>query len=285
VAGSDKGVFRVSENQLYDFRAGRIKHIFGTNFGFSDGLKSPSINGDGKPNVTRTHDSKLWWSLDQGGGVVDPNNLVRHNRPGPTIIESVVADDRTINQKNLTLPAGTHRLTIEYTSLTYAGADKVQFRYRLDGIDRDWFAAGRRREATFTNFGSGSHCRFRVQTSGDGGATWNEPGAEIAFYVRPFFYEEWWFLAGCVATVIAFIWLAFVSRRRSLEAHFRAVIVERVRVAGEIHDSLAQGFASAAMLLDSIDRKLPLDSALQQCIDATPLSTPRARQFLGKKRR
>jgi signal transduction histidine kinase len=52
-------------------------------------------------------------------------------------------------------------------------------------------------------------------------------------------------------------------RRRRLEAHFRAVIAERVRVAGEIHDSLAQGFAGAAMLLDSLDRLIPSDSALQ----------------------
>jgi signal transduction histidine kinase len=48
-----------------------------------------------------------------------------------------------------------------------------------------------------------------------------------------------------------------------LEERFRAVLAERVRVAGEIHDSLAQGFASATMLLDSVDKVVPQDSALR----------------------
>jgi signal transduction histidine kinase len=41
------------------------------------------------------------------------------------------------------------------------------------------------------------------------------------------------------------------------------VLAERIRVAGEIHDSLAQGFASAAMLLDNLDRSIPSDSPLR----------------------
>jgi hypothetical protein len=50
--------------------------------------------------------------------------------------------------------------------LTYAAADKVQFRYRLDGIDRDWFEAGQRRSSDKTHFGL-MNFSFRVQIPGD----------------------------------------------------------------------------------------------------------------------
>jgi signal transduction histidine kinase len=260
--GSERGIFKVGQNELADFRSGKTKHIFGTAFGLADGLRCPTINADGQPNVTRTEDGNLWWGLDQGVAVVDPKNLVLHDRPGPTVIESVVADDRTLNTENPKLSAGTRRLEIGYSSLTYAAAEKLQFRYRLYGVDRSWFEAGQRREAIFTNLGPG-HYRFCVQASADGGATWNLSGAELSFLVPPRFYETWCFFLGCVAAVIALVWAAFTLRKRRLETHFRAVIAERVRVAGEIHDSLAQGFASAAMLLDSLDRLVPPDSPLR----------------------
>jgi ligand-binding sensor domain-containing protein/signal transduction histidine kinase len=260
--GSERGIFKVSQNELADFRSGKIKHIFGTTFGVSDGLSCPTVNADGKPNVARTSDGKLWWCLDQGIAVVDPRNLVLHNKPGPTLIESIVADDRRLNGDNLELLPGIQRLEIGYASLTYAAADKVLFRYRLDGVDRSWFDAGQRREAIFTSLGPG-HYQFRVQASADGGATWDISGAELSFVVLPRFYETWWFFLVCLAMVIALVRVAFNLRKRRLEAHFRAVIAERVRVAGEIHDSLAQGFASAAMLLDSLDRLVPPDSPLR----------------------
>jgi signal transduction histidine kinase len=48
-----------------------------------------------------------------------------------------------------------------------------------------------------------------------------------------------------------------------LEARFSAVLTERVRVAGDIHDSLAQGFTAAATLLDGLETQVPRDSALR----------------------
>jgi signal transduction histidine kinase/ligand-binding sensor domain-containing protein len=260
--GSNKGVFRVTQKQLEDFRTGRSKHISGSSFGLVDGLKSLTVNDDGRPSVTRAHDGRLWWSTDDGVVVVNPIDLILHDTPGKTVIERILADGQTLSDKNPKLLPGTRRLEVEYTSLTYAAAEKVTFRYRLDGIDRNWFDAGRRREAIFTNLGAGNY-RFHVEASADGGATWNAPGAQVALYVAPSFYETWWFVAGCLVLIVALPWAAFALRRRRLEAHFKAVIAERVRVAGEIHDSLAQGFAGAAMLLDSLDRLVPQDSPLQ----------------------
>jgi signal transduction histidine kinase len=160
------------------------------------------------------------------------------------------------------LAPGSKRLEIDYTALGFAAAGKVRFRYRLDGVDRDWFDAGGERQAFFTNLGP-RHYTFRVQASADGGATWSNPGAEVGFAVHPHFYKTQWFYALCIGLAGIGVWTAFVLRRKRLEERFRAVLAERVRVAGEIHDSLAQGFASATMLLDSVDKVVPQDSALR----------------------
>jgi signal transduction histidine kinase/ligand-binding sensor domain-containing protein len=258
---SSKGVFQVSKRQLEDFHTGKIKRISGTNFGPSDGLPSTTITGVSS-SAGRTRDGRLWFSSGQGLTVVDPAHLVLHNRPGPLLIQRVVADGETMTGTEIDLAPGSKRLEIHYTALGFAAAGKVRFRYRLDGVDRDWFDAGGERQAFFTNLGP-RHYTFRVQASADGGATWSNPGAEVGFAVRPHFYKTLWFYALCIGLAGIGVWTTFVLRRKRLEERFRAVLAERVRVAGEIHDSLAQGFASATMLLDSVDKVVPQDSALR----------------------
>jgi signal transduction histidine kinase/ligand-binding sensor domain-containing protein len=259
--GTAKGIFRVAKKQLEDFRAGRIKRISGMMFGTSDGIPSPTITSESAA-VGRTKDGRLWWGTGQGVTVVDPARLVLHNSAGPLLIQRVVADGRELDSTDRELEPGTKRLEIGYTALGFAAAGKIRFRYRLDGVDRDWFDAGQQRRAFFTNLASRSYL-FRVQASADGGTTWSNPGATVTFVVHPQFYRTQWFYALCVGFIGVGVWAAFVMRRQRLEERFRAVLAERVRVAGEIHDSLAQGFASATMLLDSVDKVVPHDSALR----------------------
>ena len=251
-------LFRISEKQLDDFQSGQSKRLVGTTFDFSDGLKS-DINANCPDHVLRSEDGKLWWATGQGIAVVDPDRLILHDAAGPIVIKNLIADDRVIAGQRPRLSAGTRRLQIQYAALTLSAPDKIRFRYRLDGMDQQWFDAGQRREALFTGLRWGNY-RFAVQASGDGGATWTGPVAEAAFYVSPHFYETWWFLALCVGVAGGLIWVAFILRRRQLEARFRAVLTERIRVAGDIHDSLAQGFTAAATLLDGLGTQV--DSAL-----------------------
>jgi signal transduction histidine kinase len=210
----------------------------------------------------RAHDGKLWWATSQGAAVVDPSRLTLHNQVGPIVIQNILADDRPVTGANPVFAPDTRRLEIKFAALSFAAADNIQFRYRLDSLDQTWLNADKRREAFFTKLAPGRY-RFRVQASADGGITWTGPGTELAFSIRPHIYQTWWFLALCGVTLLVLIWLAFVWRRRQLEGRFRAVLSERVRVAGEIHDSLAQGFTSAAMLLDSLDRLVPPESLLR----------------------
>ena len=53
------------------------------------------------------------------------------------------------------MPPGHGELEFRYTALSFVAPDKVQFKYRLVGFDRDWVEAGNRREAYYTNIPAG----------------------------------------------------------------------------------------------------------------------------------
>jgi signal transduction histidine kinase len=86
---------------------------------------------------------------------------------------------------------------------------------------------------------------------------WNEAGASFDLYLRPYFYQSYWFYAVCVAG-IALLWFgAYRLRVRRMGAQFAAVLEERNRMAREIHDTLAQGFVGIALQLQAVEKALP----------------------------
>ena len=68
-------------------------------------------------------------------------------------------------------------------ALSLPAAEKVRYRYRLDGVDTDWRELTAARQALYTNLRPG-HFAFRVIAANNDGV-WNESGASLAFVIPP----------------------------------------------------------------------------------------------------
>jgi PAS domain S-box-containing protein len=109
----------------------------------------------------------------------------------------------------------TRDLQIGYTSPSFLIPQKVKFRYRLDGHDRDWQDAGTRREAFYTDLGPGKY-RFRVIARNNNGV-WNEQGATLDFVIAPAYYQTTWFRSLGVFLFLAVLAGLYRLRLRHLE--------------------------------------------------------------------
>ena len=140
--------------------------------------------------------------------------------------------------------------------------ERVRFRYKLEGTDKDWQDVGTRREAFYTNLGPG-HYRFHVTASNDNGV-WNEEGAALQFNILPAFYQTNWFLLLCAAAAGLLAWAAYRWRVRQvtarLDLQFRERLSERTRVAQDLHDTLLQDVLSASLQLQVAEARLPAAS-------------------------
>jgi hypothetical protein len=74
-----------------------------------------------------------------------------------------------------------------YTALSLVAPEKNRFKYRLEGLERDWVEAGGQRVATYPRLPPG-HYQFRVIAANNDGL-WNETGAAFRFTVRPAFWQ------------------------------------------------------------------------------------------------
>jgi PAS domain S-box-containing protein len=142
--------------------------------------------------AAKSPDGRLWFVNGVVLQMIDPSHLSGDGTVTPVYVENVVADRKQYKpQEGLQLPPLTRDLQIAYTSPSFLIPQKVKFRYRLDGHDRDWQDAGTRREAFYTELGPGKY-RFRVIACNNNGV-WNEQGATLDFAIAPAFYQTLWF--------------------------------------------------------------------------------------------
>jgi signal transduction histidine kinase len=138
---------------------------------------------------------------------------------------------------------------MHYSVIQLRSQERVRFRYRLDGFDKNWTDASSRRVAYYTNLPPG-HYRFRVAAF-----EMNNPQQISETWVeiiqRPHFYRTSWFVGCCVVLLGAAVWGAHKFRMRQLHARFDAVLNERNRLAREMHDTLIQGCAGISALLEA----------------------------------
>jgi len=232
-------------------------------FDARDGLPGIMARTGGGPLVTRGADGRIWVGTDSGVANVDPRSLQPAKAP-PVLIEALRIDGRELRASDgIAIPPKSRDLEIDYTAATLAIPERVQFRYQLEGEDPAWRDVGTRRRAYYTGLGPGTY-RFRV-TASSGDGVWNETGASLEFRVLPAWYQTAWFRAGAVLLIAALgaAAAALVQRRRhrrsqeALRGRYEATLVERARIAQDLHDTLLQGFAGVTLQLKTAELALP----------------------------
>jgi signal transduction histidine kinase len=187
--------------------------------------------------------------------MIDPKNLKTNPYIPPVHIEEFHVDDQPVNvepkQAILKIPPGDGKLEFHYAGLSFVAPEKVQFRYKLEGFDRQWISAGTRRTAYYTNIPPG-HYQFQVTACNNDGV-WNPNASELGFYLTPFFYQTFWFYGLCVLSGALLAWTVYKLRLRHLNARFLAILGERSRIARELHDTLAAGLAGIVMQLEAAE--------------------------------
>jgi ligand-binding sensor domain-containing protein/signal transduction histidine kinase len=252
---SNKGIMRVSRQDLEARRPGAAQPLPVISYGTADGMETRECSGGGHPAGSKTRDGRLWFATIKGIAQLDPANLRVNTLPPPVTIEQVIVDDTTFQPgAPLELPPGQKRFEFYYTGFSFAAPQQVKFKYKLEGFDPAWIDAGTRRMASYTNVPAGRY-RFRVLACNNDGV-WNETGASFEFYHHPYFYRTYWFYGLCLLSLGAALFAWNRARLRRVEREFAAVLAERTRIAREIHDTLAQGFAGISVQLELVARLL-----------------------------
>lgn len=212
-----------------------------------------------RPRAALGSDGKLWFVNGQTVQMIDPKNIATNGLLPPVHIESVTADRKTyLPESSLSLPRLTRDVQIDYTALSLVIPEKVYFRYRLEGRDKDWQEPGTRRQAFYTDLPPGQYHFHVIASNNDG--VWNTTGAFLNFFIPPAFYQTIWFKCLLVVVAACLVWVLYVLRLRKATAEITARLGERLqereRIARELHDTLLQDFQAIILRFDGVFRRL-----------------------------
>lgn len=224
--GTACGLVRIAGSELDAWAANPARTIQVTVFDTADGVRSSSDTSGYNPAVAKSSDGKLWFLPGDGVSVIDPRHLSFNKLPPPVHIEQVKADDKSYPLSNgMQLPAQVRNLDIDYTALSLAVPEKVRFRIKLEGQDKDWRELVNVRHVEYTNLPP-RHYRFRVLACNNSGV-WNEVGDSLDFDIPPAWYQTNWFRATCVVAFFLFLWVIYQLRVHQLheqEKKFREAV-------------------------------------------------------------
>ncbi len=272
-----RGIIHIREAQLGELGSGKVGF---ESYGPLDGLIEELRGPLSSPAAVQTTDGRIWFAITNGLAWINPRRILRNTVPPPVWIESFIANGRKYNTSTFfSLPPRTVNLQIAYTATSLTMPERVRFRYKLEGQDKEWQDAGTRREAFYTNLDPGSY-QFRVIACNNDGV-WNEAGTVLNFAVLPAFYQTVTFRVLCALAFMGALWSLYLLRLKQATARIRqrlgARLEERERIARELHDTLLQSFQGLLLRFQAASNLLPgrpddaknkLDHAIKQTSQA-----------------
>jgi len=246
----NRGIYRVSKQDLNAFADGKRATITSVAYGKADGMLNVECNGGMWPAGIKTKDGKLWFPTQDGVAIIDPQTVHINPQPPPLVIEAVLVDRiPTAIQNSVRIPPGKENLEIDYTALSFIRSEQIRFRYRLEGLDSNWVDAGSRRTAYYPHLPSGTYTFHVIAANSDG--VWNNVGLNLTITVLAPFYRRWWFItiealaAAVLVSLAVYYRISQLQRAQAVQKAFSQQLIasqenERQRIASELHDSLGQ---------------------------------------------
>ena len=266
---STSGVIKIEKKELLKYVNGDIASIKYTLLDDSDGMISKECTGATRSLLAS--DGRIWFPTIHGVSILDPNNLMlTHREKYSPFIQNVIIDDYPVDKysggnlvSKIEIEPGHDNYIFDFTSLGSFSADKVLFKYKLEGFDKDWSLPSSNRQAKYTHLPYGTYT-FEVK-AGSNNEEWSDNYAQITIIIKPYFYETRSFIVFTVLFLIAVIILVFRLRTFAVNKRNKELIKLNYeldsfayRVSHDLKAPLSsiQGLLNVARLDDSENAKM-----------------------------
>ncbi|HYL73908.1 MAG TPA: response regulator [Bryobacteraceae bacterium] len=217
-----RGISKVKKSELNDLAAHKISRVSPILYGVSDRAEGAGCTAGGQSPALKTSSGSLLFTCMKGVVSVDPSHLPFNRTPPPVNIEQVLLNGLHAVARNARTPVGKGDVEFHYAALSYLAPEKVQYKYRLVGYDKDWISPGNRHVAYYTNLPPGDYTFQVVACNNDG--IWNNEGAAFNFYLQPHFYQTAWFSLLCILGVLGLMVEIYRFRLRRVRKHERELV-------------------------------------------------------------
>ncbi len=259
---TNKGLNRLSFR--HDAAGGALRDMHVRSYSTKDGLQSNEFNTGA---FCRMADGSVAFGGVAGVNWFYPAALRANPHQPPVVLTEISVNEQLLRSdtgyaylQTIFLPYSQNTLAFQMTALEFTNPAANRYAYKLEGIDKDWVAAGNRGEARYANLPPGRYLFLAKAANGDG--IWSSQPAALHITI----YPPWWgtitariAAALALAALLALGIRSYIRRRvaarlRELEKQ-QAVNEERLRISRDMHDELGTGLTKIALLTQVAQRK------------------------------
>jgi len=196
-----------------------------TSFTTADGLPEEEFN---RFHYFRFPSGEMAFGGTEGYTVFDPGAVLIDNFSPDTMLTGISINNAPSDFGNagsplpqyvnsldtLVLDHKKNFLTFEFAAPEYNMPEKLQYRYRLRGLDSGWVPAGTAGSATYTSIPPGEYV-LEVNASNTAGV-WSPKIKRLRIVITPPFWKTWWFLGGGFALLGTAAYCLAGARIRSI---------------------------------------------------------------------
>ncbi|MFC5460995.1 sensor histidine kinase [Massilia niabensis] len=229
-------------------------------------------------------DGKLWLAGERGLAWLDPGKLQPNKVTANVEILRLSSGGKSyLPGALIKLGNGSQDVEIDYSSPSLRIPQRVQFRYRMVGVDEQWVDAGARRTAFYQSLAPGNYT-FEVVALNENGLP-SPQVSSLRLQITPYMTQTWWFYAFCAAVLVLILLLMYRMRMRHLaarlEERFEIRSKERESIARALHDTFLQSLQGLFFSMQAVMTRLPPGSPARVEFDTL---LERARRVLAEGR-
>ncbi len=257
VIGSDrKGRLWVSysDGQLSTLDASTGQFV---NFDVSDGVCGYAVD------MENLDDGKVLLSGSSGLNIFDPDSVLRNHRAAPPLVisrmsindVSVVPTTMLDGSGSLSLSSDQNVIELEFAALDIDAPQLVDYRYRLEGLEKEWVELKGRRYVRYPGLRPGGYA-FRVRASSSRGE-WPDQEIALAISVAPPWWRTTWAYAAYGLLLITALYASYRLRLRQIQLkqsaemeHFQAEHLAEVdRLKSRFFSNISHEFRTPLTLI------------------------------------
>jgi signal transduction histidine kinase/CheY-like chemotaxis protein/ligand-binding sensor domain-containing protein len=203
-------------------------------------------------------DGRLYFATPKGVSIVRTNAIGRNTLPPALRVEQF---DFLENK------GGLNDVSIGYAALSFANEEKVRYRTRLAGYEKEWSPPVTATALRYTNLPAWlvpKRYVFEVMAANNDGI-WSKP-FRFAFTIHPAWWRRWWALASFVAALALIVVVVHRRRTRQLETHNRELAQTVEDRTHELRDQTRE-LELLDGIVETINRETSLDRLLHSLLD------------------